>query len=41
MSLETYARFKLQGVYGLISLAEQNPHENNKAGKDDQLYYEI
>jgi len=35
----TYARMKLWGVYGLISLAGhwgQSRHEDNKADKDDQ-----
>jgi len=41
VSPATYARLKLQGVYVFISLAGQNPHEDYKAGKDDQLYYEI
>jgi len=35
MSLVSYARLKLQGVYCLISLPAQNPHEDDKAGKDD------
>jgi len=28
---------KLQGVYELISLAWQSPHENDKVSKGDQL----
>jgi len=36
VSPATYARLKLQGVYGLISLAGQSPCEDDKASKDDQ-----
>jgi len=40
VSLATYARMKLQGVYGLICLAGhwgQSRHEDDKADKDKQL----
>jgi len=33
----TYPRLKLQSVYGLISLAGQSPHEDDKTDKDGQL----
>jgi len=36
VSPATYVRLKLQGVYGLIFLAEQTPCEDDKASKNDQ-----